>query len=54
MANNVPPMTTTQTTRQEAKAAGRHEAGKEFEFTRADFERVRGLIYQRADRKSVV
>ena len=48
MANNVPPMTTTQTTRQEAKAAGRHEAGKEFEFTRADFERVRGLIYQRA------
>ena len=24
------------------------ETGKEFEFTRADFERVRGLIYQRA------
>ena len=44
MANNVPPMTTTQTT----KPAGRHETGKEFVFTRADFERVRGLIYQRA------
>jgi chemotaxis protein methyltransferase CheR len=26
----------------------RQETGKEFEFTRADFERVRGLIYQRA------
>ncbi len=26
----------------------RQEAGKEFDFTRADFERVRGLIYQRA------
>jgi chemotaxis protein methyltransferase CheR len=29
------------------KQAGR-ESGKEFDFTRADFERVRGLIYQRA------
>jgi chemotaxis protein methyltransferase CheR len=36
MANNVPPNTTKQ------------ETGKEFDFTRADFERVRGLIYQRA------
>ncbi|MCS0590183.1 CheR family methyltransferase [Massilia norwichensis] len=26
----------------------KQETGKEFEFTRADFERVRGLIYQRA------
>jgi chemotaxis protein methyltransferase CheR len=26
----------------------KQEAGKEFEFTRRDFERVRGLIYQRA------
>ena len=26
----------------------RQETGKEFEFTRVDFERVRGLIYQRA------
>ena len=26
----------------------KQETGKEFEFTRGDFERVRGLIYQRA------
>ena len=39
MVNNVPP-NTTQTPKQ--------ETGKEFDFTRADFERVRGLIYQRA------
>jgi hypothetical protein len=39
MANNVPHNT---------KPASRQETGKEFDFTRADFERVRGLIYQRA------
>jgi chemotaxis protein methyltransferase CheR len=39
MANNVPHNT---------KPATRQETGKEFDFTRADFERVRGLIYQRA------
>ena len=39
MANNVPHQT---------KPATRQENGKEFDFTRADFERVRGLIYQRA------
>jgi len=37
---NVPPNTTKQVTK--------HETGKEFDFTRADFERVRGLIYERA------
>ena len=30
------------------KQHSRQEAGKEFDFTRADFERVRGLIYKRA------
>jgi chemotaxis protein methyltransferase CheR len=38
MVNNVPHPT----------KPGSREAGKEFDFTRADFERVRGLIYQRA------
>ena len=37
---NVPPNTT--------KQVSKHETGKEFDFTRADFERVRGLIYERA------
>jgi chemotaxis protein methyltransferase CheR len=41
MAMNVPHNTTRQPDRHEA-------GGKEFDFTRADFERVRGLIYQRA------
>ncbi|NIA54106.1 chemotaxis protein CheR [Massilia sp. TW-1] len=40
MVTNVPPNTTKQVTK--------HETGKEFDFTRADFERVRGLIYERA------
>jgi chemotaxis protein methyltransferase CheR len=31
-----------------ARPAARAESGKEFDFTRADFERVRGLIHQRA------
>ena len=39
MANNVPHNT---------KPVVKQETGKEFDFTRADFERVRGLIYQRA------
>ena len=39
MANNVPHQT---------KSVTKQETGKEFDFTRADFERVRGLIYQRA------
>jgi chemotaxis protein methyltransferase CheR len=39
MANNVPHNT---------KSVTKQETGKEFDFTRADFERVRGLIYQRA------
>ncbi|MCS0628322.1 chemotaxis protein CheR [Telluria mixta] len=39
MANNVPHNT---------KPVAKQETGKEFDFTRADFERVRGLIYQRA------
>lgn len=39
MVNNVP---------QPTKPTTKQETGKEFEFTRADFERVRGLIYQRA------
>ena len=37
-----------QDTKQDTTHPGRREAGKEFDFTRADFERVRGLIYQRA------
>jgi chemotaxis protein methyltransferase CheR len=41
---NVPP----NTTKQVEKHTGKQETGKEFDFTRADFERVRGLIYQRA------
>jgi len=40
MVMNVPPNTT--------KQVSKHETGKEFDFTRADFERVRGLIYERA------
>jgi chemotaxis protein methyltransferase CheR len=44
MANNVP-----HTSKSVTKQSDRHETGgKEFDFTRADFERVRGLIYQRA------
>jgi chemotaxis protein methyltransferase CheR len=44
MANNVP-----HNTKPVTKQSDRHEtSGKEFDFTRADFERVRGLIYQRA------
>jgi len=39
MVNNVPHPT---------KPTTKQETGKEFEFTRADFERVRGLIYDRA------
>jgi chemotaxis protein methyltransferase CheR len=39
MVNNVP---------QPTKPTTKQETGKEFEFTRADFERVRGLIYDRA------
>jgi len=39
MVNNVP---------QPTKPTTKQETGKEFDFTRADFERVRGLIYQRA------
>jgi chemotaxis protein methyltransferase CheR len=39
MVNNVP---------QNTKTVAKQETGKEFDFTRADFERVRGLIYQRA------
>jgi chemotaxis protein methyltransferase CheR len=44
MANNVP-----HTSKSVTKQSDRNETGgKEFDFTRADFERVRGLIYQRA------
>jgi chemotaxis protein methyltransferase CheR len=35
-------------TRQAVKPASKQDAGKEFDFNRADFERVRGLIHQRA------
>ncbi|WP_051971680.1 CheR family methyltransferase [Massilia sp. 9096] len=34
--------------RDTARPASKSDAGKEFDFTRADFERVRGLIHQRA------
>jgi len=42
------PLSSRDSAKQAVKPASRSDAGKEFDFTRADFERVRGLIHQRA------